>query len=928
MLGAALVLALLMPISQAQTLDPVRFFETKIRPIFATKCSACHGEKIRMASLQLTTAEGFLKGTDSGPVVVPGDPDNSRLIHAVGYRGKIKMPPSGKLEDSEIQALRDWVKMGAAWPAGVADVSVAPGRAASVAEVKQKQWAFQPIGQFEPPAVKNQAWVKTPIDNFILAKLEEKGLVPAKPADKLTLLRRAKFDLHGLPPTEREIQEFMADAAPNAFAKLIDRLLAAPQYGEQWGRHWLDVARYADPDLYAWRYRDYVIDAFNKDLPYDQFVREQVAGDLLDTSQSEAKERQAVATGFLALGPKATDERDKVKMVYDAIDENIDTLSKAFLGLTISCARCHDHKFDPITNKDYYSLASVFASTKVFRQVEQPTKLYYRPLVPPDVYERYESHSAKIKGKQAQIDALLEIGAAEYQARVLYPQLADYMMAARKVRVEKVDVQIVARQMNLDDGILKKWVDYLKPGFRPFLLKWYETYSPTASGGARLLAEEYQKSLQATARQWSEVLKQWREGVDQSVLAGKAPPEIPSFEAFKDRFFAEVSLADKTYEESIANGPLSILPEDRLKFLSQSSKDKIASLRRDLQILKAASPPEPPMAAAVTEGESVEQPVFIRGNYQNRGDIVPKRFPVIFGEHTAITNGSGRKELSTWLTQPNHPLTSRVAVNRIWQWHFGEGLVRTANNFGAAGERPTHPELLDYLARQFVKTGWSIKEMHRLIMLSNSYQMSSRTTEDVLKADADNRLWSRFNRRRLTADELRDSLLALDGSLDLTVGGRLHDPVLEATDENERENSRVNPDDYMRRTVYLPLHRSKLPTFLNLFDFGDASQSAEKRPESNTAPQALYLMNSDFVHKHARSLAESLVINNKDDDAGRVNRAYLVILGREAAPQELASALKFLEGYPTKATGANPEILAWQSFCKTLLLSNEFQHVN
>ncbi|MEO8049489.1 MAG: DUF1549 and DUF1553 domain-containing protein, partial [Acidobacteriota bacterium] len=858
----------------------------------------------------------------------PGDPENSRLIQAVGYQSKIKMPPTGKLEDSEIQALRDWVKLGAAWPPGAVNAGAVSLRAADAAEVKQKQWAFQPVGQFDPPPVKNRAWVQNPVDNFVLAKLEEKGLAPAKPADKLTLLRRAKFDLHGLPPTEREIREFLSDSSPNAFAKLIDRLLVAPQYGEQWGRHWLDVARYADPDLYAWRYRDYVIDAFNKDLPYDQFVREQVAGDLLGAEQSGTREKQAVATGFLALGPKATDERDKVKMVYDSIDENIDTLSKAFIGLTVSCARCHDHKFDPITNRDYYSLASIFASTKVFQQVEQPTKLYYRPLVPQEVYERYERHSAKVKGKEAQIDALLEIGVAEYQARVFYPRLADYMMAARKVRIEKIDTQTVARQVNLNEGILKKWVDYLKPGFRPFLLNWYKTYGSTDTPEARFLAEGYQKTLQGTARQWDDVQRKWSEAVDEAVRAGKTPSEIPSFEAFKDRFFAEVSLANKTYEESIPNGPFAVPPEDRIKFLLQSSKDKIVSLRKDLEILKAASPPEPPMAAAVTEGENVEQAIFIRGNYQNRGEIVPKRFPAIFGAHTPITNGSGRRELATWLTRPDHPLTSRVAVNRIWQWHFGEGLVRTANNFGAAGERPTHPELLDYLARYFMKSGWSIKEMHRLIMLSSSYQMSSRTTEDVLKADADNRSWSRFNRRRLTADELRDSLLALDGSLDLTVGGRLHDPVLEATDENERENSRVNPDSYMRRTVYLPLHRSKLPTFLNLFDFGDASQSAEKRPESNTAPQALYLMNSDFVHKHARSLAESLVMNNKDDDSGTVNRAYLVILGRKAVSEELALALKFLKGYPTKTTGANPKILAWQSFCKTLLISNEFQYVN
>ena len=920
--------------AHAQTRDQADFFETEIRPILATKCSGCHGEKVRMASLRLTSPEGVLKGADSGPIIVKGDPESSRLVQVVSYQGSIKMPPTGKLSDKEIAAIGAWVKMGAPWPRPIASgiASVAGESGNEIRSARTDHWAFQPIQDFNPPQVSGSAWIRTPVDSFILATLEKNDLRPAPRADKLTLLRRAKFDLHGLPPARDEIEGFLSDSDPGAFARLVSRLLSSPRYGERWGRHWLDVARYADPNLHAWRYRDYVIDALNRDLPYDRFVQDQIAGDLLAAGKAdEPAARRIIATGFLALGPKSTGERDKVKMLYDVVDEQITTVSRAFLALTIGCARCHDHKFDPISARDYYSLASIFASTKTFETIQPQTRLYYQRLVAEDVFLRYQSHSDKVKAKQAQIESILEAGVAEYKAERLHPRLADYMMAVRRIRLEGAPLAGTARVANLDAGILQRWVDYLRPGFRPFLQNWYRSYALTDVSQVRAIAEEYQKEFQQAAREWREDLRSWTAAVEAAVRTQAAAPRRPSFEAFKDRFFAEVDLPSGSYEESIANGPFTSPRAAREEYVPGTDRERLADLRTELQQLERASPLQPAMAAAVGEGAPVEQAIFVRGSHQNRGEVVPKQFPVVLaGRNQApVTHGSGRKELAEWLAEPHHPLTSRVMANRIWNWHFREGLVRTPDNFGISGEIPTHPELLDYLASRLVQSDWSVKEMHRLIMLSSAYQMSSRGSRYALEEDPENRLWSRFNRRRLTVEEMRDSFLALGQSLDLAVGGQVHDPVLTATEENERANSRIRAADYRRRTIYLPLHRHKLPSLLTLFDFGDASQSSGQRFQSDIAPQALYLLNSQFVHEQSHALAAYLLAGEDRDGSNRVEQAYLMALTREPTLEELRSGLDFIKDHPAKQPNDSGQSLAaWQSFCKMLMISNEFHYVN
>ena len=900
----------------------VELFEKQVRPLFAEKCHVCHGSAQQMGGLRLDTAAGFQKGAESGPLVSADQPGKSKLLAAVSHRETIKMPPTGKLSDSELAALEKWVELGAPWPSAETAASAHSSRDGS------RFWSFQPVRSVSPPAVQRQDWVRTEVDRFILAKLEEAGIQPAAPAGKLTLLRRATFDLTGLPPTPREIEDFLGDDSANAFEKVVERLLASPRYGERWGRHWLDVARYADSTgtdedhryPYAWRYRDYVINAFNRDKPYDRFVQEQIAGDLLPPDDPDARVNVEgiIATGFLALGPKLIAEVDKPKLFYDAVDEQIDTTSKAFLGVTLACARCHDHKFDPFPTTDYYAMASIFASTKQFEALVGPTvvsKLYFRPLVPDDEVERYEESKKKIEAKKAEIAEVEKKEARRYRDE-RGPLLAKYMLAAYQVYVLGESAKVVAGRNSLELDVLDRWAEYLKPGRerRPQLEDWYAATDANRADAAR----RYQDNFLATIQLRDDADKAWEIEAAKARAHGDPEPEKPKFFAGDDRFFTEVNEA---------KGPFG-LPKDRRDALySATSKQSLEILRAELETLEKAAP-NPPMACAVNEGERVEQAVLIRGNAHNRGELVPKRFPVVLAgqEQAPITTGSGRLELARWLGSADNPLTARVMANRIWQWHFGEGLTRTPNNFGQLGERPTHPELLDYLAARFVRGGWSIKQMHRLIMLSASYQMSAVPLPGHLEKDPENRLWSRFETRRLQVEEIRDALLALDGSLDLSVGGSLMEG--QGTDKEFSDDRKsLHPDSTKRRTVYLPIRRSNLPTLFSLFDFGDAGGSNPQRTQTNVAPQALYMMNSDFVAERAGAVASMLLTDASLDDAGRVRRAHLLVLNQPATAERIDLALSYLSGFPS-AEGETGRLTAWTSFCRALIASNDFLFVN
>jgi cytochrome c553 len=909
------------------------FFEKRVRPLFVANCQGCHNPTAKMAELDLTTAGGFARGAGSGPVVDRAQLANSRLLKVISYNENVKMPPTGKLKEDEIAVLTEWVRMGAPWPGAKVTAEKITKPVRELTEKERSFWAFQPMAHSQPPSVKNDAWVKSPIDRFVLSKLEESGITPAGEADRLTLIRRATFDLTGLPPTPKEILEFIADKSPNAFEKVVDRLLASPRYGEQWGRHWLDVARYADstgndedhryPN--AWRYRDWVIESFNRDLPYDQFVKEQIAGDLLPPSGEDVStgvnRSGIVATGFLALGAKALAQQDKTKMLYDVYDEQVDVTSRAFLGLTVACARCHDHKFDPILARDYYSMVSIFASTRSFKDpkafVSEPLN---KPLVAKNVVEAYltarRTYDDRVKQNKYEIEGFLDTS-RDLAMRQTAQNLGAVMVAARRVYNESADLSAEAREAQVAPELLKRWVEYLKPGVpREHLLVW-QNAKPEELVAVSL---DYQRRFAKRVNEWQARIAAWRKKYDEALVANKSPlPDKPSFEAGSDRFFAQVCFSKE--------GPLAVREQDEAAF-PPDVQARLKRLRVKRDELKLAAPAEPDAASAVEEGEVATQKVFVRGDYHNPGDDVQKSFPeVLLGksEHPEIRGGSGRLQLAQWLVQPEHPLTARVMANRIWSWHMGEGIVRTTDNFGRMGERPSHPELLDYLAREFVTKGWSMKALHREIMLSSTYRMKSLASAQTLSKDPENRLLSRFNRRRLSVEEMRDSLLSIDGSLELKMGGTLQTGT--GTDgENDNKRLSLNPEKLNRRTVYLPLRRANLPALLNLFDFGDATTVNGHRQLTNVSTQALFWLNSDFLTDRSSNLA-AIIMNQGADAQARIQYAYLLILGRHASADETASAVRYLTGYRTKfATKKDAD--GWASLARVLMSANDFNYLD
>jgi hypothetical protein len=604
-------------------------------------------------------------------------------------------------------------------------------------------------------------------------------------------------------------------------------------------------------------------------------------------------------------------------MFYDIVDEQIEVTGKAFLGLTIACARCHDHKFDPVSTKDYYSLASIFASTKQLSKIEGTvSKLYFAPLAPRKIAAVYEAHQKKIEDKQKEIDAVTGAEARRFRER-LAPRIADYMITAREVYENGADVVRLGAERSLDRAVLERWVKYLKPTKerRVHLEPWYNARPDEIAAAAK----QYQEDFIGVAAYRQRAQEQWKMRADAATARGEQPPPAPKFMPGDNRFYTEVAAA---------KGPLGLPEKDPESVFSEESRAKWNALKAELKAIRDTSPPEPPFACAVAEGEPVTQHVFLRGNPDSRGEIVPKAFPAVLArdKQPLIEQGSGRLELAEWLADPANPLPARVMVNRIWQGHFGQGIVRTPNNFGIVGERPTHPELLEWLAREFIFQGWSVKKMHRLIMLSSAYQLSSEVTAEKREKDPENRLLSRFGMRRMTVEEIRDTLLQLDGALDLTMGGTLQ--TGQGTD-NEFSDARksLHPDATRRRTVYLPLRRANLATLLTLFDLGDAATSTETRSETNIAPQALFMMNSKFVAERSRSLAQK-ILQIESADANRVSRAFQTVLGRPPTPAESASGVEYVSRFPTKAADKDGRLLAWSSFCRALIASNDYIYVH
>jgi hypothetical protein len=718
------VLAVAPPLRAAE--NGLDFFETKIRPVLVERCYRCHSSATKQrGGLALDSREAILKGGDRGPALRPGRPADSLLVQVLHYNREPGMPPKGKLPDAVIADVEKWVALGAPDPR---TTSAAGWMKAPDVRQGRTFWAFQPPRRPIVPKTRDARWPRGDIDAFVLVRLEANSLRPAPDADRSVLLRRLYLALIGLPPTPEQIGTFVDDDAPDAYARVVEQLLASPHFGERWGRHWLDVARFAEssgggrsllfPD--AWRYRDYVLEAFNSDKPYDRFVTEQIAGDLLPANTPQQRREQLIATAFLALGPTNYEQQNKDVLVMDVIDEQLDSLGRAFLGLTLGCARCHDHKFDPIPTRDYYALAGILSSTQTI-----------------------------FHGKDH----------------------------------------------------VSHWLEQPLPGL------------PTAGG-------------------------------------------------------------------------------------------------------------RPALAMSVRDAERIEDcALCIGGNVAKRGAKVPRGFLQVSSTGTPAplpAQQSGRRELAAWLASSDNPLTARVFVNRVWHHLFGAGLVRTVDNFGAAGERPSHADLLDALALRFMRDGWSVKNLIRRIVLSHTFQMSSAVRADLAAVDPENRLLGAMNRRRLDAECLRDAMLSVSGRLDLRIGGPTFNMETAQKGANHEIDYRF---DGLRRSVYTPIFRNKLLELFEAFDFGDPNLVNGGRNVSTVATQALYLMNSPFVREQARQAAEALLAVPHLNDAGRVHRGFRLALGRPPTPRERDIALRFLASSPGEPADV------WARFYQALFACLDFRSV-
>ena len=937
-----LLLAAVGAIGAAQD-DQKEFFEKKIRPLLATKCYSCHASS-SLGGLRLDSRAAVLKGGKSGPAIVEGNPDSSLLIRAVSHVDpKLKMPMAGdKLSNQEIADLGQWIKSGAVWP----EADVVTRKGFHITDEQRAFWSFQPLRKAQPPAVKDPAWAKTPIDRFVRAKLEEKDLKPTKPADKRVLIRRATYDLTGLPPTPEQVDAFLADNSPDAFAKVMDRLLASSHYGERWGRHWLDVARYADGEVgdrrrgnlaqvfvgygmakdgyvNTYRYRDWVIYAFNSDMPYDQFVKAQIAADQLPGNRKDL----LPGLGYFALGPWFTgDDVVFTEARANERDDKIDALTKGFLGLTVTCARCHDHKYDPISQKDYYSLGGVFLSSGYYEYSLAPEKQVstYR-----EHWQKNKEQQEAIKRfqQQAQIDA----------AEKLASQTPDYMMAVRKIVTgsPRLDPATVATEQNLDAETLGRWVKYqTNPAQKqhPYLKDWDKLI---ASGGgseaeARKLAEDFYKFLRTVVAEQraadaanEELKKNYKPEPTEARVA--LPGDLMQFELFQfkqslvqkviepQKFYLYQELMDGDSGSINITSVLGIYEykeEKALRHLSAGKKAELDAMQAKLKALSDAAPPEYPYLMGIAdESKPLNMKVNVRGNPYALGDEVPRGFPAVLaktdGDPKPFTKGSGRLELAEAIV--NHPLSARVMANRIWMHHFGRGLVASPSNFGVTGERPTHPELLDYLASRFVENKWSVKALHREIMLSAAYQLSADYSEPNQSRDPENKYLWRANVRRLEAESIRDSLLFVTGILDERVGGPPED---------------LASAESKKRTVYGRIRRSPDRT-LTLFDFPEPTISGEQRSVTNVPLQSLFFMNSDMVWRQANLLAKRL--DDAAADSAKIEKAYRLLYDRSPKPAELERGLKFIDS----ARRNSPEgVSEWQRFAQALLSANEFYYLN
>jgi hypothetical protein len=888
------------------TPEQVDFFERKVRPLLAARCFECHGEKKQESGLRLDTRATLMAGSDSGAVIDVAAPAKSPLLAAINYDGDTQMPPDGKLPDGEIAVLRQWVEMGAPWPETAAKVVLSEDEL--IAHARENHWAFQRIVLPALPDVNDVTTATGPIDRFVVARLDAAKIAPSPSADRRTLIRRLAFDLVGLPPAPDEVEAFVADESPDAVARVADRLLASPEYGERWGRHWLDVARYADTRGYAfgrerrfaysYTYRDYVIRAFNADLPYDQFITEQLAADRLDLGGDK---RPLAALGFLTVGRHFDNQPDDM-------DERIDTVTRGLLGLTVSCARCHDHKFDPIPAEDYYSLYGVFASTK------EPEEL---PIIgEPTEVAAFQEYQTKLNALQKEFDDYLAARHGELLDSSR-KRAADYLAIVATKPGSMFRDRAFAQSLRGDDikpRLLERWRAYVAQRSKKDNSIFWPWRMLTDLDEAKFaeLAPEALAKIAADDSVNPQV---------KAALAAEPPASREQLGRVYGKLLADVYAkrdepnpvpgVDELRKVMLADDAPTSIPRDQVRdYLNRDEKNKLSDLKRKIDTHQVKSRGAPPRAMMLVDAPQPFDPyVFIRGNQHRHGKKVPRQFlKVLSGDdRKPFTQGSGRLELAQAITADDNPLTARVIVNRMWMHHVGQPLVGTPSDFGLRSEAPSHPELLDYLAARLKSQGWSLKQLHREIVLSSTYQQQSGERLAAAAVDPENRLVWRMNRRRLEFEALRDALASAAGMLDRRQGGPPVDLIAKPYTT--------------RRAVYGFVDRQDLPNLFRAFDFASPDQSTAQRPQTTVPQQALFLMNSPFVQEQAFRLASRKDMAVDGSRTARIEAMYNALFGRSPSWQELTLGIEFVSAGPSPET-------AWRRYAQALLMANEFCFVD
>ncbi len=920
------------------------FFESRIRPVLIKHCYSCHSAEGGEAKggLTLDSRDAVRRGGDSGPALVPHKPEQSLLLQALHY-DTLEMPPDGRLPEHVVKDFEHWIAGGAVDPrqsSGLSGGLMSPDIQPSTAD----HWAFHRVADPPIPNVNHRGWVVDTIDAFVLASLEAADLTPALPADRRTLVRRLYFDLIGLPPSPGEVATFLQDTSSQALPNLVDQLLQSPQFGIHWGRRWLDLARYADSNggdfnatfHDAWKYRDYVIRSLNADKPYDLFLTEQIAGDLLPAANDQQRTDQLIATGFLMLGTKMLSERDKTKLTLDVVDEQVSTIGQALLGLTLGCARCHDHKFDPISINDYYSLAGIFMSTETLRGESQryvstwpkrelPTSSEHRAQV--------EAHAKKVSALQASLKSAKQ--AVDHHEKLL----RDHQGSQRVVMADNSAARLTGNWTSSTNQPKFVGNDYLHDGNSEKGEKFAEfTLIPPVNGTYDVLVSYTPGNNRAPRVPISirhamgeiEVLLDQRptptiDGLFKSLGRFSFLTDMPAVITIATRDTEGYVLVDavrlvgvdedkvgRADSKSTASRPDSSKHEEELL----AAQQHLETLEKAFKDLKAEMPPPLPTAMAVADAEECQDcAICIRGEHMNRGQTVPRGFiQAVSLEHVPhiATSQSGRLQLAAWLADPDHPLSSRVYVNRIWHHLLGRGIVASVDNFGIRGDRPTHPDLLDHLATSFIADGWSTKALIRRIVLSSTYQMSSQFDERSWEQDPDNTLLWRAHRRRLPAEAIRDAMLSISGQIDLSPGEAPVSGLGTLVTENTSEANKFFHSDLgsNKRSIYLPIIRAEVPEVLAVFDFADPDVVMGQRPETNVPAQSLFLLNNPFIARHAGHAAARIRASSYPDNSARVEAVFQLVLARSPTNQEHRDASAFLNAHALAEDAIEPLIRA------------------